>query len=73
MMTSDFAQRGLYKTGDGWVQTVAGDRLRRVRAQAYIASGALPPLEHLPLRPGDPAQADKHEHETEPRRRHETH
>ncbi|MGV2981631.1 hypothetical protein ACERNI_15690 [Camelimonas sp. ID_303_24] len=49
-MTSNVAERGLYKTSDGWVQVVAGEQLRRIRAQAYIASGAQPPLELLPLR-----------------------
>ncbi len=53
-MTSNVAERGLYKTSDGWVQVVAGEQLRRIRAQAYIASGAQPPLELLPLRNPEP-------------------
>ncbi|MFC0284810.1 hypothetical protein ACFFJB_14580 [Camelimonas abortus] len=57
-MTSNVMERGLYKTGDGWVQVVAGEELRRVRAQAYLASGAQPPLEHLPLRRQDGEDAE---------------
>lgn len=49
-MTSNVAERGLYKTADGWVQVVAGEQLRRVRAEAYMASGAQPSLALLPLR-----------------------
>lgn len=51
-MTSNVSERGLYKTRDGWVQVVAGDELRRVRAAAYMASGAQPSLALLPLRDG---------------------
>lgn len=69
-MTSDVAQRGLYKTGDGWVQIVAGEQLRRVRAQAYIANGTLPALDRLPLRPRDETAWDEVP-ETPPR--HEAH
>lgn len=61
-MTSNVAERGLYKTRDGWVQIVSGEELRRVRAQAYLASGAQPPLEKLPLRDDDAAEAADKEH-----------
>lgn len=63
-MTSNVAERGLYRTADGWVQVVAGDQLRRVRAEAYMASGAQPSLALLPLR----AEADEPSPTEEPDR-----